>query len=258
MTVNTLVKDIRHAADPVAFAREVLNFDPDPWQVRVLRSPSRRQLLNCCRQSGKSTTAAILGLHRALFYADSLVLLLSPSLRQSGELFRKVTDLVVLLPIRPRMVEENRLSVKLDNGSRIVSLPGKEGTIRGFSGASLIIEDESSRVDDNLYFAIRPMLAISGGRLVLMSTPFGRRGHFFNEWTARAGSWERTEITATECPRITPEFLEEERASLGEWLYQQEYFCQFVETEGQYFPYDLIHNALSDDVKPLFSAGCLK
>lgn len=70
---------------------------------------------------------------------------------------------------------------------RIVSLPSSEATVRGFSGAALIVEDEASRVPYDLYCAMWPMLAISGGRLVLMSTPFGKRGHFFEEWTQGSG-----------------------------------------------------------------------
>lgn len=245
-------QDLRYALDPVTFAQDALGFDPDPWQSAVLRSPSSRLLLNCSRQSGKSTTAAILALHRALFYPGSLVLLVSPSLRQSGELFRKVADLFQVLPQQPRRVEDNRLSIKLQNNSRIVSLPGKEETIRGFSGAALIIEDEAARVSDDLYRAVRPMLAVSQGRLILMSTPFGKRGHFFEEWTNGGNAWVRTEIPAAACSRISRDFLEEERRALGDWWYRQEYQCEFVETEDQVFPYDLIQQAMRDDIKPLF------
>src|SRR5262249_60678864 len=63
-------------------------FTPDPWQRRTLRSSSTRMLLNCSRQAGKSLTAAGLALRQALLAPGSLVLLLSPTLRQSGELFR--------------------------------------------------------------------------------------------------------------------------------------------------------------------------
>lgn len=247
-------RDLRQAADAVVFAQQALHFEPDPWQAQVLRSPGKRILLNCSRQSGKSTTAAIMALHRAVFRGDSLVLLVSPSLRQSGELFRKVTELIALLPIKPRMQEENRLSIKFGNGSRIVSLPGKEETIRGFSGASLIIEDEASRVADNLYRAVRPMLAVSGGRLVLMSTPFGKRGHFFEAW-ASGKEWERQEIPASMCPRISPEFLQLEREALGDWWFKQEYECQFVETVDQVFSYDLIQSAMDSTLTPLFPGG---
>lgn len=252
-----IARRLTHALDPVTFARDALGYDPDPWQVQVLRSTGKHQLLNCCRQAGKSWTAGILALHKALFTPTSLILLVSPSMRQSGELFRKVTDNINRLETRPLLSEDNQLSLTLQNGSRIVSLPGTEGTIRGYSGASLIIEDESARVDDALYYAIRPMLAVSGGRLILMSTPFGKRGHFHKEWTEGSTSWERIEIPARTCPRISPEFLEEERKTLGDWWYRQEYECQFVETTDQVFAYDLVMNAIDSSVKPLFAGGLL-
>ena len=247
-----LAVDLRHALDPVLFAREALDFDPDAWQERALRWSGKRLLLNCCRQSGKSTTAAILGLHRALFYPGSLVLLVSPSLRQSGELFRKVSEHLERLDLPPRKIEDNRLSATFTNNSRIVSLPSTESTIRGFSGAALIIEDEATRVPDELYIAVRPMLAVSGGRLILLSTPFGKRGHFFKEYTEGGPGWERICIKATDCPRISEEFLKEERASLGDWWYKQEYMCEFVETVDQVFAYNQVMSVLTDEIKPLF------
>jgi hypothetical protein len=50
-----------HALDAALFAKDRLAFRPDPWQEQLLRSTSRWILLNCCRQSGKSTTTAIVG-----------------------------------------------------------------------------------------------------------------------------------------------------------------------------------------------------
>ena len=250
-----LAGNLSQALDPVAFAREALSFIPDPWQAQALRWSGKRLLLNCSRQSGKSTTAAILALHRALFYPASLVLLVSPSLRQSGELFRKVQEALKRLDEQPELTEDNRLSMTLTNKSRIVSLPGKEATVRGYSGADLIVEDEAARVVDELYFSVRPMLAVSGGRLILMSTPFGKRGHFFEEWTNGGESWERIMITAHDCPRISPEFLEEERQALGDWWFRQEYLCEFVETVDQVFSYDLVQAAITEEVKPLFGGA---
>ncbi|MGI6779022.1 MAG: terminase large subunit domain-containing protein [Acetivibrionales bacterium] len=246
--------NLMQALDPVLFAREALGFLPDPWQEKVLRWSGKGLLLNCSRQSGKSTTAASLALHRAKFFPSSLVLLISPSQRQSSELFRKVQEFLKSLPAdqQPKLIEDNKLSLTLRNKSRIVSLPGKEGTIRGFSGADLIIEDEAARVPDELYIAVRPMLAVSGGRIILMSTPFGKRGHFFREWTEGGDSWERIMITARECPRISPEFLEEEKAAMGDWWFRQEYLCEFVETVDQVFNYDLVQAAIDDDIEPLF------
>jgi hypothetical protein len=144
------------------------------------------------------------------------------------------------------------LQLELVNGSRIVALPGKEQTIRGYAGVDLLVIDEASRVMDELYYSVRPMLAVSGGRLLALSTPFGKRGFFYQEWTDGGSDWHRTKITAHEVPRITPAFLEEERRAMGDWWFQQEYLCEFVETDDQVFAHDLIMEAMSPDVQPLF------
>jgi phage FluMu gp28-like protein len=145
--------------------------------------------------------------------------------------------------------------VHLTNGSRIEALPGTEKTIRGFSGVDLLIVDEASRVEDELYFAVRPMLAISGGRLMMLSTPYGKRGVFYDEWHRRAGEWERYEVPASNCSRISDAFLEEERAALPSWVYRQEYECSFQETEDQVFTTEMIDAAVSSEVTPLFRSG---
>jgi hypothetical protein len=112
------------------------------------------------------------------------VLVLSPSLRQNGELFKKVIEFY-RDPGKPIPSDiETTLTLQLWNKSRIISLPGKEQTVRGFSGVSLLIIDEVAKVDDELYWSVRPMLAVSQGRIILLSTPFGKRGFFFKEWTA--------------------------------------------------------------------------
>ena len=249
-----LAADLKQALDPARFARQSLNFEPDQWQEQVLRWTGKRLLLNCCRQSGKSTTAGVLALHRALFYPESLILLVSPSLRQSGELFRKVGDALEQLKERPSLLEDNRLSLTLANKSRIVSLPSKEETVRGFSGADLIIEDEAARVSDELYYSIRPMMAVSGGRIILMSTPFGKRGHFFYEW-GEGESWERVQVTAYDCPRISPDFLEEERRTMPDLFFRAEYLGEFTETLDSVFSYEQVTAAISPDVEPFNFGG---
>ena len=248
----SLAEDLKLALDRVSFARR-LGLEPDPWQEDLLRSASERVLLNCCRQSGKSTMTAVIALHRALYHPGSLILCLAPALRQSQELFGKVLGFYRDLgrPVSPQ--GERKLSLELENGSRIVTLPGSEKTIRGFSGTSLLILDEAARVEDELYFAVRPMLAVSGGALMMLSTPYGKRGVFYEEWTSGRG-WERYEVLASQCPRISEEFLEEERTSLPPFIFRQEYECSFEETEDQVFTTDMIDRAVTDEVQPLFGA----
>jgi hypothetical protein len=239
------------AFDP-ALLMERAGHPPDPWQIGVLRSIAPRMLLNVTRQGGKSTTVAALVLHTALYQPKSLSLILSPGERQSKETFRKVLDVYHRLG-RPIPAEaENKLELELENGSRVVALPGVEGTIRGYSGVNLLICDEASRIDDLLYAAVRPMLAVSQGRLIALSTPWGKRGWFYEAWEHGSDSWERVQVKATECPRISPAFLQEERETMGDLFYRSEYGCEFVDTEDQYFATEDIEAMMSSDFAPLF------
>jgi hypothetical protein len=240
----------RLRADPARLLADA-GMDPDPWQRRLLASDAGRVLLLCSRQAGKSTVAAALALRTALLRPRSPVLLLSPSLRQSGELFRKVLELFNALGRPAPVAAESALRLELATGSRVVSLPGDEKNIRGFSGVALLVIDEAARVEDALYYSVRPMLAVSGGRLVALSTPFGKRGWFHDEWHG-AGEWERVRVTAQECPRIAPAFLAEERRALGERWFRQEYECSWEDVVDAVFAYADIQAALSDEVEPLF------
>lgn len=248
---RALAGDLGAALDPVRLFRRAVGAEPDGWQRDVLRSAAPRLLLNCSRQVGKSTCAGVLAAHTALYQPGSLTLLLSPSQRQSGELFRKVRDVFHALGAEAAPLDtDNVLSLETRAGSRVVSLPGKEGTIRGFSGARLLVLDEAARVSDDLVTAVRPMLAVSGGRLAALSTPFGRRGWFFEAW-AGGGAWERYEIPAAMCPRISAAFLAEERQALG-IFYPQEYECAFLDPVNSLFSGEDVDALLDDDVQPLF------
>lgn len=236
--------------DPVALALAAGIEDLDPWQERVLRSESSRILLNVSRQGGKSSASGLLATHTALSVPGSLTLILAPSERQAKETFAKAANFYVASSAGQTVPADSdrKLGMELANGSRIEALPGTEKTVRGFSGVDLLILDEAARVADELYYAIRPMLAVSGGRMIMMSTPYGKRGVFYEEWTEGGPSWERYEIPATECPRISPEFLEEERRSMPEWFFAQEYLCEFRETEDQLFTHEMIERARADEL----------
>jgi len=301
MQASNLSLDLAMALDPSELARQT-GLEPDSWQAQALRSDVPRILLNCSRQSGKSTIAALLAVHATIYQPNSLVLLLSPSLRQSQELFKKAHDAHAALTDPVAIEAESALRLKLTNGSRILSLPGKEHTVRGYSGVRLLIVDEAARVPDDLYFAVRPMrvlrrvnphlyrrpsaplaalrlldivhyacvaapcqrrglladrgtdlrvaaLAVSNGRLIGLSTPFGTRGWWYEAWKSEE-PWERYEVPASQCPRISEEFLEEERRSMGEWWFAQEYECRFLDSETQPFGREDVDRAFTEEVEP--------
>src|SRR5438477_8688879 len=118
---------------PSAQIMHNLGYPPDPWQVRVLESRARQMLLNCSRQSGKSTVVAALALIAAVWNRGTQVVLLSRSLRQARLLFDRVVDLFRKFGDR---IEAKVKSAELifANGSRVVSLPCRDDTIRGYSG----------------------------------------------------------------------------------------------------------------------------
>ncbi|MFN7985906.1 MAG: terminase family protein [Thermoanaerobaculia bacterium] len=224
---------------------------PDPWQRDALLSDSPRVLFLTTRQAGKSTTVGALAAFEAVFKPGSLTLLLSPSLRQSAELFRKVTDFYRAIPQAPRLVLDSTLRMELPSGSRVLSLPGTESTIRGYSKVDLLVVDEAARVPDSLYHSVRPMLAVSGGRLVALSTPWAKAGWYYAAWTSPE-PWERFRVTASDCPRIPSAFLEEERRALPPSVFAREYEATFTDAEDAYFRDSDIERALASYVEPLF------
>jgi len=194
--------------------------------------------------------AAAKAIHRAYTSPGSLILVASPSDRQSSEFLRKAAELMGRLGIAARGDGDNAASLLFPNKSRIVGLPGTEATGRGFSNVSLIVIDEASVVEDSLYKMLRPMLATSRGDLWLMSTPRGKRGFFYMVWAHGGPNWLRLSVPATECPRIPKEHLEEAREQEGMAWFRQEYMCEFVDDGNSTFDRDLVERALDDYVQP--------
>jgi hypothetical protein len=262
---------------------------PDAWQGNVLRAavtaPARPMILLACRQAGKSTVVAALAVLTAVLEPPAEVLILSRTQRQSSELFRKVKGLYRALggrrparnvrwqppvPLREldraellgpaeQVERETAMQLELANGSRVVSLPGSADSVVGFSGVSLLVIDEAARVHDDLYRSVRPMLARSKGRLVLLSTPLGKRGFFYEEWqrcedakrSGRPPAFEAVKVTADQCAWLDPAFLRREEQSIGARWFRQDYMCSFEEATDSVFSPDDIAAALSDEVLPL-------
>jgi hypothetical protein len=177
----------------------------------------------------------------------------SPTARQSAEWMRKAEALAGKLGLKVRGDGDNEISLAFPNGSRIVGLPGPrtDGGVRGFSAVSLLIIDEAARVEEAMYKVLRPMLAVGDGDLWLMSTPFGKRGFFYEAWEHGGDLWHRVRVEGAECERIGRGFLEEERGALGAAWFAQEYGCSFLDNGACMFGWDLLEAALIDGVKPL-------
>ena len=246
---NLTICDVfEYAGDIPLFAREVLGVKLDAKQTALLRSDSRRVILNCCRQWGKSTVTAVKAVHCAIFQPGSLTVVVSPSARQSAEFVLKVRMLAARASERVRGDGENRASAVFTNGSRVAGLPASEDTTRGFSGATLLIVDEASRVKDSLYFAMLPILSTTGstgdkpgqgGEVWLLSTPNGRTGFFWKTWN-ECDDWFRLQVTADESPRVNRKVLAEHKKIFSGDLFRQEYMCEFLAGDDALFNMDQV------------------
>ena len=246
-----MARDLSRALDPVLLARDC-GIEPDPWQAGLLRSMPKRSLLLCSRQSGKSTVSALSALWAAIYQPEALVILISPSQRQSGELFRVTIGFHSRLDGAPALTAESALRAELANGSRIIALPGTERTVRGYAGADLVVIDEAARVEDELLAAVRPMLATkTAGRLIALTTPAGKRGWFYEAWIGDS-DWTRIKVAARDCPRISSEFLAEEMRELGPQRFSEEYELEFHDNEESVFPTEIIARAFTSEVTPLW------
>jgi len=218
-----LLREAACRVDAVAFARLKLGVTPDAWQARLMRGASDAVAL-CGRRVGKSQSAGWTAAHHVVEGEGRTALCISPTQRQSGELFRLAKAAIVRALPGEAFPTDNRLSLELPNGSRLLSLPGDPGTVRGLT-ASLVVLDETQSLPDGgqeLFAAVRPMLATTGGRMIVLGTPLDRVGLLFDMWEGDAArDWQKLHVPSTECSRIPASFLESERRLLGEAIFRR-------------------------------------
>ena len=124
--------------------------------------------------------------------------------------------------------------------------------MRGFAGANLIVCDEAARIDDDLMAALRPMLAVVNGSLLMLSTPAGKRGQFFKSWTEGGEDWQRVRVSANRVSKIVATVSRRGTGELGPTLYRQEYELEFLSDAEALFNFNIIAAAFTDEVRPLW------
>ncbi len=217
---------------------------PDKWQSKVLSGNYKRLLLNCCRQSGKSLVACAAASQLAALNDNSTIIFVSPSQRQSQENIKRCYDLIVGAGYEGEVLKPKQLELDFKNRSRIIALPSNSSGVRGFSNVrGLILEECAFFGDDSIFEAVFPFVATQPQAVVLaLSTPNGINNWFYRQWS-EVEHWEKIEIPASLCSRIPPEFLQQQRAELGERKFSQEYECKFISGESVYIPEDILRRA---------------
>jgi hypothetical protein len=272
--LKDMVGRLLSTLSPTAYL-EGLGFTSYPWQRDVL-DVHRRLILKCPRQSGKSTIVAAKAGHRCKHYPNSLVLLYAPTENQAIELMEKIS---VFLSQDPEVKLERNSTVekRFKNGSRIRAFTANPVSARGYSAPDMIIFDEAAYTDDELYLTVRPMITPTT-ELILLSTPNGKRGFFYETWEygehwtkiqvdvadirgAREPFEERRQKALEEgiqlylSPRQTEEVLREELRVMGERWYRQEYEGEFLDMTGAVFDMDSLYRALDTTEKAIDLEG---
>jgi hypothetical protein len=247
-------RDIARALDPALLAQDA-DIILDEWQAGFVRSDAPQTAMLIPRQHGKTEAAVIKSLSVATTEPDSLILIASPSQRQSDEFVLRARKAYGRIKDAPPLIGDAARRIEFENGSRILALPGDNDgdTMRGLANVRLAIVDEAARCSDALITAIRPMLATNPrAQLVYLSTPKGKRGTYFDAWTSNDTDWHRIRVELGSCPRITPEFLARERKNLGETKYREEYLCEFLDSDIAAFNSTLVDLMFDPEVRPIW------
>lgn len=214
----------------------------DKWQEEVINTTGNI-CLRSGRQVGKSTIIGLKAAQFALSHRKKLIMVISKTERQAGLLFAKILANLVNLDEK-RIITKGRKRptkhiINLTNGSTIHCLPcGDTGFgIMGFT-IDLLIADEAAWIPEEVWNSIIPALAITKGNIWLLSTPFLKRGYYYECFNDPAFTAFHT--SSEDCPRKDQVFLDRQKEVLTKTQYAQMYKGQFVDELLQFFPDGLI------------------
>jgi hypothetical protein len=226
----------------------------DDWQMEFLRNLYLNKVLRSGRQVGKSTIVSIGAGEFALKNSKKNIMIIASVERQAQLLFEKVLSYIhakAKNQILGGKDKPTRHKLTLKNGTRIYCLPtGDTGYgIRGYT-IDLLIADEAAFIGEDVWTAVTPMMAVTKGKMWLLSTPLGKKGYFYRCFDDE--NFEKYHIRSTECPRRDEEFLKQEEKRMTKAQFAQEYLGEFIDQYHQFFPDDLIKNCMTGKRKDMF------
>jgi hypothetical protein len=246
--------DVAFAVDPALWVKMKIGVEPSDWQAKFLRAPLGASIaVLTARQVGKTTSAAWAIAHYMWHHAGALSVVVCPSQRQSAEAVRRVKE--TLLKAGAGLKIDNVYGLEIENGARVLALPGSDDSIRGLTVDGWIIADEAARLLPELIAAVRPMRARRPkARFAMLSTAWSRTDPFWAVWESDDDSWLRLKATADVGGLYTEEYLEQERRALGDIAFNREYLGIPGGSNVSPFGWDLYDRATRVQV-PLVPAG---
>ena len=241
----------------------------DDWQKKFIETEGDKILLTG-RQVGKSVTCGIdAGEWGIKQTKPTDILMMAPTERQAYALFEKTMG--YLLDEYPKQVcvdskrKATKTKFELKNGVRYWCLPvGLAGLGIRFLTIGRLYADEASRIPQDVWAAVTPMLLTTGGSKVYLSTGWGNEGEFADAWNNvrnAYSSFTRFTISSEKCIRERPicetwterqrdkalEILAQEKARMSKLEYAQEYEGILLDEIRQFFPTKLIRQCMDID-----------
>ncbi len=201
----------------------------DPWQKKVLETKGNI-VLRSTRQGGKSTVISILAAEEAIKNPNFFILIGAYVVDQAQFIFRKIHE-YILAKYPKSLDKKHRVTLnfmQLKNGSKILCRPVGD-TGEGMRGptANIVIVDEAAFVPERAWSAITPIISVTKGRMILLSTPKNKKGYFYDSFSDE--SYTKFHIKATDCPRHTEEFLKREAERMTKMQFACEYLAEFMD-----------------------------
>ena len=227
----------------VKFAQQELGIILDEWQKEYIMHEGNT-VVRAGRQSGKSFAESLRVALFALLNSKTSTLIIASVDRQSIELLEKVKSQIIGLAKNQIKGRPTFHKIELKNGSIIRAEPaGQTGYgLRGFT-VDKLVADEAHYIPEEVFVAVQPMLATTGGTTDLLSTPRGNVGFFYDCCQNKEDFYE-IHVKSELCPRITKEFLAQQRKALTKLQYAQEYEAIFLDALQQFFTKDLIDSCI--------------
>ena len=254
----------KYKNDPVRFVREILDQEPDPWQVELMEESLKSRLLavKSGHGIGKSTTCAWLMMHHMLcFYPQKTVCTAPTAAQLFDALFAELKSQLLLLPPALKGLFEvfsERITLKSDPAGSFISCrtARKESpeALQGIhsSGKVLLIVDEASSVDNAIFEAAGGSLS-GNATLIMVGNPTKSEGYFYDAFTKLAHRWWLRTVSCENSPRVTKEYIEEmaERYGTDSATYAIRVRGCFSETtDDTIISNELVESAVTRDVEP--------
>jgi len=242
MEKKLYTENLWNTKNVIKFAEKTLDIKLDDWQKEYIMHKGNT-VVRAGRQSGKSFAESLRVALFALLNSKTSTLIIASVDRQSVELLEKIKAQIMGLAKNQIKGRPTFHKIELKNGSKIMAEPaGQTGYgLRGFT-VDKLVADEAHYIPDAVFVAIRPMLATTGGTLDLLSTPRGNEGFFYDCF--QSDDFHKIHIMSKDCPRISDEFLEQEKKRMTKLEFCQEYEAEFLDSLMAFFTKDLLDSCI--------------